>query len=467
MFKVKIGDELLLAEKGELLSEVLIKYGKYVEHPCGGRGVCGKCKALVDGRMELSCLYRIYSDVCVELPLQENIYSETGASGDICVKAVGARCLCLDIGTTTLALALIDVDEKNVIKVITATNPQRMLGADVISRIDYCGKNGIDKLHNALVEKINEMSAEFCLDKDIALFVAGNVTMLHTFFGVDCTALGVAPYNAEFLDSKNVDGKKLGLNNINEVISLPAVHTFFGSDLVAGINYTGLPGAGRYSLLVDLGTNAEIVLYSEKEGFCTSAAAGPCFEGANISCGMSATAGAIIGCEYSDGRFCVETIGGIAPKGICGTGLIDVIACLLDNGTIDKTGYMGCEEIKIAPDIYVTQKDVRQYQLAKSAVKSGIKTLVEEAGIGLDDIQNVYISGGFSTKINLENAVKTGLLPEELKGDCVVLNNSSLLGTAKFACGQNYVSQYINKIKYVDLSCNPIFSELFIENMDF
>ncbi len=467
MYKVKIANEILLAEKGELLSEVLIKYGKFVEHPCGGRGVCGKCKVLVDGRSELSCLYRVYSDVCVELSTQEDICSETGVLESSGITEVRELCLCLDIGTTTLALALVDTTENSVIKVITATNPQRAFGADVISRIDYCNKNGIDKLHNVLIEKINEMSAEFSLDESVTLYASGNVTMLHIFFGVDCSTLGVAPYKAGFLDVKRENGENLGLNNVDAAISLPSVHTFFGADLIAGMNYTDIPENGKYNLLVDLGTNAEIVLYSVNKAICTSAAAGPCFEGADISCGMSATKGAIIGCKWSDYGLCVETIGDVYPKGVCGTGLVDVVSYLLGNGTIDKTGYMECEKIEIASDIYVTQKDIRQYQLAKSAVKSGIKALVEKAGIGFRDVQRMYVSGGFSTKINVENAVETGLLPEELKEKCVVLNNSSLLGTVKFACGQNEISEYISEIKYIDLSCDPVFSELFIENLDF
>lgn len=467
MYKVKIADEVLLCEKGELLSELLIKNGKSVEHPCGGRGTCKKCKVLVDGREELSCLYKVNSDICVELFSQGDIVSETGVEESGCVTPGDELCLCVDIGTTTLALALVDNFYKRILKVTTATNPQRSFGADVMSRIEYCSKNGTDRLQNLLIEKINAMSAELGLNKAVTLYASGNVTMLHILFGVDCSGLGVAPYTAKFLESKQVTGKSLGLNNIDEVVALPSVHTFFGADLTAGVNYAGYPQKGFYNLLVDLGTNAEIMLYSEDKAICTSAAAGPCFEGVNISCGMSATEGAISGCELLEDRICVETIGDAEPKGICGTGLVDIIACLLRKGIIDKTGYMECESFEIVPNIYVTQKDIRQYQLAKSAVRSAVEAVIAEENVSFEQIERMYISGGFSSKININNAVATGVLPEELKRKCVAINNSSLLGTVKFACEQSDISQFLINAKYIDLSCNPNFSDLFIVNMDF
>lgn len=468
MYKIKIGDEVLFAENGTLLSDVLINNGKAVEHPCGGRGTCGKCKVLVDGREELSCRYAVRSDICVELFSHGDIVSDTGAIEQGSVINAKDVCLCLDIGTTTLAIALVDREYKNVLKVTTATNPQRLLGADVMSRIEHCRKNGVDKLCDLLIQKVNDMISEMGVDEKLPLFVSGNVTMLHTFFGVDCSSLGVSPYTAQFLESKLSSGEKLGLDNVDEVFSLPSVHTFFGADLTAGMGYTGFPKKGKYHLLVDLGTNAEIVLYSEKGAVCTSAAAGPCFEGANISCGMSAVSGAVCACERGgDGKLNLRTVGDCTPSGICGTGLVDIIACLVENGTIDESGYMECEVFEIAPDVYIDQKDIRQYQLAKSAVYSAVKTVMNIKNVGFEQIEAMYISGGFSSQINISNAVKTGLLPVELSEKCVPINNSSLLGTVRFACEKNSLSEYVSNAEYIDLSCDPMFSELFIDNMEF
>ena len=462
MCKIKINDEILFAEKGELLSDILIRNGKSVEHPCGGKGTCRKCKVYVDGREKLSCQYRVNSDVSVSFFSQSEIISETGA--EIKDENTENACFCLDLGTTTLALALISLDTGNVLKVETATNPQRIFGADIMTRIDYCQKNGVEKLQSVLVEKINTMIDNFNVSA-LDMYVSGNVTMLHTLFGTDCSSIGVSPYKAQFLESKTQNGKNLGIRKVKGVISLPSIHSFVGADLVAGMNYVGIPEQGKYNLLVDLGTNAEIVLYSNNSALCTSTAAGPCFEGANISCGMSATDGAIYKFSRKNGQMEIETINKKSPQGICGTGLVDIVAELIDN-EIDETGFMK-EDFKIYGNISLNQADVRQFQLAKSAVYSGILTLISLEKIEFDMIERMYISGGFSAKINIENAVKVGLLPKELKEKCVAINNSSLLGTAKFAYEKNNLNSYVENAEYVDLSTNLGFSDLFIKNMKF
>ena len=462
MCKIKINDEILFAEKGELLSDILIRNGKSVEHPCGGKGTCRKCKVYVDGREELSCQYRVNTDVSVSFFLQSEIVSETGT--EIKDENTENACFCLDLGTTTLALALVSLDTGNVLKVETATNPQRIFGADIMTRIDYCQKNGVEKLQSVIVEKINTMIENFNVSA-LDMYVSGNVTMLHTLFGTDCSSIGVSPYKAQFLESKTQNGESIGIRKVKGVISLPSIHSFVGADLVAGMNYVGIPEQGKYNLLVDLGTNAEIVLYSNNSALCTSTAAGPCFEGANISCGMSATDGAIYKFSRENGQMEIETINKKSPQGICGTGLVDIVAELIDN-EIDATGFMK-EDFKIYGNISINQADVRQLQLAKSAVYSGILTLISLEKIDFDKIERMHISGGFSAKINIENAVKVGLLPKELKEKCVAINNSSLLGTVKFAYERNNLNSYVENAEYVDLSTNLEFSKLFINNMKF
>ncbi len=461
MHKVRLNNRTIEVPDGTILSDILIKSGKNLPHLCGGKGTCKKCLVLVNGKEELSCQYEIKSDIDIVLPETEEIISETGIteSGE----ATENCCFCLDIGTTTLALALISPDNKEIIKVKTATNPQRAFGGDVLTRIEYCSKNGVSDLQTCLIDEINKMIIDIGASSVDAMFVSGNTTMLHIFFGINPSSMGVAPYTPVFLKSKNISGDKIGLKNIKNVVSLPCISAFVGADIVAGINYTELPENNKYNLLVDLGTNAEIVLYNKNELYCTSAAAGPCFEGANITCGMSATDGAIY--SYStDGTF--KTINNTAPKGICGTGLIDIISVLLEEGIIDETGYMEKEEFFITDTIKLTQNDIRQYQLAKSAVYSGLTAILRENATSFEDIEKLFISGGFSAKINIDNAIKTGLLPEELKDRIIVLNNSCLSGTVKYAFEQNDLSVYLNNAEYIDLSTNPNFMNLFIENMD-
>lgn len=461
MYKVTVNGEIQYVKEGTLLSETLISSGKGIAHLCSGRGICRKCKVIVNGKEELSCQYRINSDISVSIPECSEIASETGAkeSGTV----TDNLCFALDIGTTTLALALVSLDEGKIVKAVTGTNPQVSYGADVMSRIDYCRKNGSDGLQKSVIRKINSLIESFRIDRIEKLFVSGNATMLHLLFGTDCSSMGVAPYTPVFLEGKVEKAKNLGILGVESVESLPSIAAFVGSDIVAGMNYIGLPEQGKYNLLVDLGTNAEIVLYSEKVAFCTSAAAGPCFEGAGISCGMSATHGAIY--SYSDGK--AQTIGNFPAKGICGTGLVDIIAEFLSDKTVDETGFMEQECIEIAEGVSVNQSDIRKYQLAKSAVYSAILTLLEIKNVSFDDIDKMYISGGFSSAINTKNAVKTGLLPEKLADRFVALNNSSLLGTVRYACEKNDLAVYVDNSYYVDLSSEQIFSELFIENMMF
>ncbi len=462
MCRVKVNGKILYAKSGELLSELLIKNGFLVEHPCSGRGTCKKCAVSVNGEEKLSCQYKINSDIEVVFKEENEIESLAGEyqKGRVTEKLE----FCLDLGTTTLALALVSLDEKKIIDVKTAVNPQIAYGADVMSRIDYASKKGVEALQSSALCAVNELILSFNLPQIEKLTVAGNTTMLHVFFGVNPKSLGTAPYTPVFLDKKCESSEDLGIIGVKKIYSLPSVDSFAGSDLVAGINFADKPAKDKYNLLVDLGTNAEIALYSQNEYLCTSAAAGPCFEGANISCGMSATEGAIS--EYSlDGE--IKTISSKKPIGICGTGLVDIISVLLEKKIIDKMGFMGCEKFEIAEGVFVTQEDIRQYQMAKSAIYSAICALVKNKNITFDDIERIYISGGFSSKINISNAVKTGLLPKELKEKCISLGNSSLLGAVKFVCENNDLTFITQNANYLDLSLNTSFADLFIKNMTF
>ena len=285
--KVTVNGRAVLVESGRLLSDIL-----KIEKPCGGQGRCGKCKVRVNGADELACRYTVTTDIEVETYESGEIVSESGlfVSGE--TGREEKLCFALDIGTTTLALALVSLDKGEALRVLSRTNPQRIFGADVMTRIDYCQKNGVGELHAILTEAVNEMISEMGAEVD-TMYVAANVTMLHTFFGVDCSSIGVAPYTPTFLESKRVRGEEIGIKGAKNVISLPSISSFVGADIVSGLYLLGMPEEGKYDLLIDLGTNAEAVLYSRESGIATAAAAGPCFEGANISSGMSATSGAV------------------------------------------------------------------------------------------------------------------------------------------------------------------------------
>ena len=462
MYKVKINGKIIYAEEGSLLKDVLTDNGFRLEHPCGGRGVCKKCRVKVDGEEMLSCQYIIKSDISVEFYEVESETFEYNAEN--CISLDDEGLFCLDLGTTTLALGLVSLNENKIIGIKTAQNPQKAYGNDVMSRLEYATKNGVEKLQKAVVSEINKLIEYFGVGEVETLTVAGNPTMLHILFGINPETIGFSPYTPVFLNEKCENAENLGISGVKRIVSLPSISSFVGADIVAGLCCVDMPKSGKYSFLVDLGTNAEIVLYSNEAILCTSAAAGPCFEGANISQGMGAQDGAITG-YTSDGK--AEIIGNKPAVGICGTGLVDIISSLLEKGIIDKTGFMECEKYEVANGVFLTQEDVRQYQLAKSAIYSGIMSLLKHKGIDFEDIDKMFVSGGFSAKMNISSAVKTGLLPKNLETKCVSLGNTSLLGTVKSVIEKTDLNRFTENARYLDLSTNTVFSDLFIANMMF
>ncbi len=464
---IQNNEEQILEFSGSVpLRDFLAQHGYFVPHPCGGKGSCKKCEVIVNGETVLACRHIISGDTTVILPEREVISTVTGGkeSGHLTEKV----CLCLDIGTTTLALALVSLDEKCIIRTVTAPNPQRAFGADVISRIDYCTKHGVGDLQELLLQSVRGMVKELldCFHRAGVerMYVAANTTMLHLFFGVDCASLGFSPYIPAFLERRCANAADLGIQGVAQVISLPGISAFVGADIVAGINFLDLPERNVYRILLDLGTNAEVALYSKNKILCTSAAAGPCFEGANISCGMSASEGAV--CAYSADDGCT-VIGGGGAKGVCATGLIDVIANGIRRGLIDKTGYMEEDILQICDGVSLSRQDIREFQLAKSAIRAAIECLLHRANIGFSDIEGLYVAGGFSAGINVENAAFLGMIPPKLEGKFRGINNASLLGTMKYAFSDGDLRLPLKKAEYVDLSTDALFSQLFMEYMMF
>ncbi len=453
--------KILWAEDGELLSKLLLENNIAVEHPCGGRGTCKKCTVIVNGESVLSCKYVIKGDTVVGIPIVSSIATASFGEETDCTSE--EMCLCLDLGTTTMVLALMQENGGKIVKSVTRNNPQRAFAADVMSRVEYAAKNGTEKLRKILIEELNCMLQELCAYEIDTLYVAGNTVMLHLFFGTDPSGVGRAPYTPVFLEQKNMPAEYLGIKNVGTVISLPGISAFVGADIVAGLGYVGDAEEEKYNFLVDLGTNAEVVLYSKDKLYCTAAAAGPCFEGVNISSGMSATEGAI----YSVSGYGHKTIGDCAPKGICATGLIDAMALMLDYEVIDETGFMEEKEFEVAEGVRLTQGDVRQFQLAKSAICSAMEALRKKADIDYDCIDKVFVAGGFSSKMNIGNAVKVGLFQKGLREKICPVNNSCLLGLVKYASTKSDLSHFTKKAEYVDLAADEYFQDLFIENMGF
>lgn len=462
MHRIQVGNTLLYAEDGALLSHVLQKNVLSLPHPCGGTGRCGKCKLLVDGKEVLSCQYAIHGDISVILPKQEDYEPQSGILEH--TPYTSHMCYALDIGTTTLALALVSLDQGRILRVLTESNPQSTFGADIMSRISHAQANGQDALRATLLTAISKMIERMGISGKQKLFVSGNPTMLHLFLGEDCRGIGVAPYTPVFLEGRRENSF---LSGVSEIETLPSIHSFIGADIVAGMYLVGMPRDNKYNLLIDLGTNAEMVLYAKDKALCTAAAAGPCFEGCGISCGMSATEGAISAVRLENGRMALCTIGNKSPLGLCGTGLIDLSAFLLERGLINKSGELEDEVFPLTEDVYLESADIRQLQLAKSAVYSAILSLCRAANISFEEIDTLYLAGGFSTGINVQNAARIGLLPKALVKKAISVGNSSLLGTVKYAKEKGDLSPFTKNATYLDLAQSPEFAELFIKNMAF
>ena len=454
---------VLNAEKGQKLSDILMSNSADFQHPCAGKGICRKCTVSVNGEDVLSCRYIIESDITVILPEDSISPTETAVKSDL----NGKVNIAVDIGTTTLEAVLTD-ENGNVSDSVKMLNPQKIFGADVISRTDYCRKNGTSELQSVLINSINSLCGKLLEKHGITsadtMYIAGNTTMLHTFFGEDCSGIGLSPYTPVFLEGRQQKASESGIKKVRGIVSLPNISAFIGADIVAGLNMTEIPSDNRFNLLIDLGTNAEIVLFSDKKTICTTAAAGPCFEGANISCGMSALRGAVYRFSFLKGA---ETIGNAKAEGLCATGLIDVIAELLTNGYIDETGCLSDEKFRICDDVFITQEDIRKYQFAKSAVYSAVCALLKISNITFRDIDKAYISGGFSEKLNISNAILTGLLPVELQSRYTLLGNSALSGMLKYIRQKNDLSRFTENADCIDLASDSFFADSFIKNMTF
>ncbi len=483
--------KIVVNRTGGTVLEYLQKNAYPVNCACGGNARCGKCRvsficsapeptpaerALLTEE-ELSRGVRLACETLAVEGTELEIASETGLHICSAEKVTGKLTsgegtLALDIGTTTLALAAADLQTGEIAAAVTAENPQRSFGADVMSRIACCASGMTAQLQHCLLgtlhEMFNELSHRLGSVAYSRIIVSANTTMTNIFFGEDCTSMGTAPYTPPFLASRTQTGILPFLPEC-EVVSVPCVSEFVGGDIVSGLLETTRGDFSRPVMLLDLGTNAELALCAEGRCLVTACAAGPAFEGGNISCGMSASDGAIYRVETDGTRLSVHSYGEGMPRGVCGTGLIDAVACMLKTGVLDETGYLEGGELRLAPGVALTQKDVREFQLAKSAVKSGIDIICSMGGIEPADVERVYIAGGFASRVGIEQAVSCGILPEKFKEKCVPVGNSSLAGAVRLGTLENMsaAEKVAGSCRYVSLSEQPEFAGLFAENMLF
>lgn len=386
----------------------------------------------------------------------------------------GESAVCIDIGTTTVAFEF--VTAKGTLKKYKTINPQRRFGMDVLSRIEAANRGRGEELSSliryTLINGYKNLTEDFG-DAD-KVIIAGNTTMIHLLMGYSCDTLGKYPFQSSHLGTLNTTLDKLTKSNIPPVscVIYGGISAFVGGDIVSGLYMCDFDKSDKINLFIDLGTNGEMAVGDGKKITVTSTAAGPAFEGGRISCGVGSVDGAICGVDLEMGT--LKTIGDKEPVGLCGTGIIELIAELLDEKIIDNTGLLSddyfTQGYKVVEDIVLNQQDIRQVQMAKSAVRAGIEVLIEKAGVKLSDINTVYLAGGFGYGLSIEKACRIGILPGEFLGKTKVLGNSSLGGCIKY-CSDNEADSRIEHIKSISdeisLGNIPEFQRLYIEYMNF
>lgn len=413
-----------------------------------------------------------------------------------------------DIGTTTIAAYLYDLKNGACLDVISMLNPQVRFGADVLTRIEYTmsSKSAMDKMHKTIIDCVNHIMKQFAEKNGIsgteiysAVF-AGNTTMMHFLMNLYAGNMAVSPFIPVSTRMHCMSAGAFGLeiNRKGLITILPGVSAYIGSDTVAAVLSSGMYENADISLLVDIGTNGEIVLGSRDWLLACSTAAGPAFEGANIRNGVAGVSGAIDTVKLLP-ELHITTLGDKKPVGICGSGIVDAIAQLLEAGLLDETGRLadadelrglglqygdrlvdigGMKAFRLLQGmdestddcIAITQKDVRELQNAKAAIAAGIRTLVKRAGIAWKDIGRVYLAGGFGSRINIDSALKIGLLPEELSDRIESIGNAAGSGAVEALLSSDMLkaaSRIKSQIEYVELSASKEFVEEYVECMLF
>jgi len=398
--------------------------------------------------------------------------------GDTTEKNYG---LAVDIGTSTLVVELVDLNTGKSIDSLTSNNSQIKFGADIVSRISsaYMDPKNLGKLQQSIVGDLNRMIKQVLSKNKVQtshvyeIVLAGNAPMNHFLLEIPVNSLALAPFNSAFQSLPELSALQVGIkiNSNGKAYVAPNIKSFVGGDISAGLLASDLAAQKGNILFIDLGTNGEIVLKKGKKIVTTSTAAGPAFEGMNISSGMLALPGAIFKAERKK-RLTVQTIGKEPAKGICGTGLIDLMAIFLNLGKISPKGVIKDKNkrIQITGNISLTQKDVREVQLAVAAIKSGTQMMLERHNLTKDDLDGIFIAGAFGNYLNIQNAMTVGLLPPIDPKKILFIGNSSLAGArALLLSGQTKqkTEAFVNKIQYVSLATDPKFQDTFITALDF
>jgi len=542
----------LEVESDVTLLDAARRAGLEIESPCNGLGTCKKCRVKVNqpGNVHhrngerafeaidevLACTTEVgdsdlhvtvpeqvrgrdrvlISGHRVERPINPWVHREWHADAAISRIFYGDELLweesglvpvlglAVDVGTTTLVVSLLDLQEGKELGTVGALNPQARLGHDVLTRIQLASDEaGLTQLHELLVAELRRMTEEVTRKAGVnvsglrEIVLSGNTTMLHLAAKVNPKSLGRYPYTPVIHGDVALDASDLGLLGAPRarVYLPPVLDGFVGADITAGVLSTGLKDLSGVTLFIDVGTNGEMVLACNGRLIGTSTAAGPAFEGMNITCGMRGMVGAIEKVRISPEGLEIKTIGGVKAIGICGSGLVDAVSEMVRHGIVSSSGrfvpatslpnslserlvrYEGKPAISLVrsdteqeSDIVLTQQDVRQVQLAKGAVRAGIEALLAHEGLTPAMVDRVLLAGSFGAHLQPASLVGIGLLPEELGGRVTAVGNTSRTGAEALLLDREARAELAATIRgaaAIDLARAPSFEKTFVNALAF
>lgn len=494
---------VITVEIGTTLLSVIRKAGISVSFPCNGKGSCGKCKVKAIGDLSeflekeskwispsekeagvrMACYTTVAGDCEIEVierstnAVVENAY--TAWEGKLDPLYPDGYGVAFDIGTTTVAAQLFSPAEKRPLSAKGELNRQQTYGADVISRIVSCNTDTVEPQSLLIRRQLSEMIKDLCNGAGISfdevryLVVCGNTTMMYILCGIEPAPLSVAPFTMAqpFGGLFDID--------LPDFEHLPCwipecASAYVGADITCSVLASGMAHMSGNILLVDAGTNGEMVLASGGGLLCCSTAAGPAFEGAGISCGGNASSGAINSVEYRDGSFSYTTIGEQPADKLCGSGLIDAVAALLNAGYITAKGKLklpdGGDFFFGDSSVYLSQKDIRQIQLAKAAIRAGMDTLIHAAGLTYEEIETIILCGGFGSYLRPASAEAIGLIPAGFSQKAIAIGNAAGNGAAQIlqsSARQQEAIQLVRSMSTVELASSPYFHDQYIAQMMF
>lgn len=457
--------------------------------PCAGNHTCGKCRVHVSGAVEppsaeecallgedalargirLACFCRLTGDAAVTLAATQDTPILAWNSTPPFARTETGCGFAVDIGTTTVAMQLFDRESGTVLAERLAENAQRGFGADVISRIEACKTEGLAVLSGRIRDQLEELAAACMQQAGVTHIeksvVTGNATMLHLFEGLDPAPLAVVPFNVQ---------SHFGCMSRHTLAGAPVylprcVGAYVGADIICAILASDLLSGG-VQLLADIGTNGEMALAQNGRLLCCATAAGPAFEGAGLSCGMPAAPSAVCAVTLRDGTPQFRTVQDAPIRGICGSGILDALAVMLETEAMDETGYLDEDFPLAASDLYITQRDVRQIQLAKSAVCAGILTLLEQASLPPEAVTCFSVAGGFGSSMNMASASAIGLFPAALQQKTRFIGNGALGGASMLLMNRALraqTEQMAREAEEISLSASPSFMDHYIDCMSF